>query len=35
MDNINKKIEEYNLNKKYKILTVFDDRISDTISNKI
>ena len=35
MDNNNKKIEEYNLNKKYKILTVFDDRIADTISNKI
>ena len=34
MDNIYKNIEEYNPNKKRKILTVFDDVIADIISNK-
>ena len=34
MDNIYKNIEEYNPNKKGKILTVFDDMISDILSNK-
>ena len=34
MDDINKNIEEYNLNKKFKILIVFDDIIADTLSNK-
>ena len=29
MDDINKNIEEYNLNKKRKILIVFDDMIAD------
>ena len=29
-----KDIEEYNQNKKRKILIVFDDMIADTISNK-
>ena len=34
MDNIYKNIEEYNLNKKRKILIVFDDMIADMFSNK-
>ena len=34
MDDIYKKIEEYNPNKKQKILIVFDDIISDMFRNK-
>ena len=34
MINIYKKIEEYNPNKKHKILVVFDDMIADMLSNK-
>ena len=34
MHNIYKKIEEYNPNKKRKILIVFDDMIADMFSNK-
>ena len=34
MKNIYKNIEEYNLNKKRKILIVFDDMIADMLSNK-
>ena len=34
MDDIYKNIEEYNPNKKRKILIVFDDMISDMLSNK-
>ena len=34
MDDIYKNIEEYNPNKKRKILIVFDDMIADTLSNK-
>ena len=34
MDDIYKNIEEYNPNKKYKILIVFDDLIADMPSNK-
>ena len=34
MDNIYENIEEYNPNKKRKILTVFDDMIADILSNK-
>ena len=34
MDDIYKNIEEYNSNKKCKILIVFDDMIADMISNK-
>ena len=34
MDNIYKNIEEYNLNKKSKILIVFGDMIADILSNK-
>ena len=34
MDNIYKNIEEYSLNKKRKILIVFDDMIVDMFSNK-
>ena len=34
MDYIYKKIEEYNPNKKQKILTVFDEMIADMLSNK-
>ena len=34
MDGIYKNIEEYNPNKKRKILIVFDDVISDMLSNK-
>ena len=34
MDNIYKNIEEYNPNKKRKILMVFDDMIADILSNK-
>ena len=34
MDNIYKNIEEYNPNKKYKILIVFDDMIAGMVSNK-
>ena len=34
MDNIYENIEEYNPNKKRKILIVFDDMIADMLSNK-
>ena len=34
MDDIYKNIEEMNLNKKHKILIVFDDTIADMLSNK-
>ena len=34
MDDIYKNIEEYNLNKKQKILIVFDDIIANMHSNK-
>ena len=34
MDNIYKNIEEYNPNKKKKMLIVFDDMIADMLSNK-
>ena len=34
MNNIYKNIEEYNTNKKRKILIVFDDMIADRLSNK-
>ena len=34
MDDINKNIEEYNPNKKRKILIVFDDMIADMLNNK-
>ena len=34
MDDIYKNIEEYNPNKKRKILIVFDERIADMLSNK-
>ena len=34
MDDIYKNIEEYNPNKKRKILTVFDHMIADMLSNK-
>ena len=34
MDDIYEKIKEYNPNKKRKILIVFDDMISDMLSNK-
>ena len=34
MDDIYKNIEEYNPNKKHKILIVFDDMIANMISNK-
>ena len=34
MDDIYKNIEEYNPNKKQKILIVFDDIIADMLSNK-
>ena len=34
MDDIYKNIEEYNPNKKRKILTVFDDMIDDILNNK-
>ena len=34
MDDIYKNIEEYNPNKKWKILIVFDDVIADMLSNK-
>ena len=34
MDNIHKTIEEYNPNKKCKILIVFDDLIADMLNNK-
>ena len=34
MDDIHKNIEEYNLNKKRKILIVFGDMITDMLSNK-
>ena len=33
MDDIYKNIEEYNANKKRKILIVFDDMITDMLSN--
>ena len=34
MDDIHKNIEQYNPNKKRKILIVFDDMIIDMLSNK-
>ena len=34
MQDVYKNIEEYNLGKKYKVLTVFDDMIADIIINK-
>ena len=34
MDNIYKNIEEYNPNKKHKILIVFHDMIADMLTNK-
>ena len=34
MDDIYKNIEEYNPNKKHKILILFDDMIADLVSNK-
>ena len=34
MDGVYKNIEEYNPNKKRKILIVFDDMIADMLSNK-
>ena len=34
LDDIYKNIEEYNLNKKRKILIVFEDTIADMLSNK-
>ena len=34
MDDIYKNIEEYNPNKKQKILIVFDDMIADMLNNK-
>ena len=34
MDDIYKNIEDYNPNKKRKILIVFDDMIADMLSNK-
>ena len=34
MDGVFKNIEEYNPNKKWKILIVFDDMIADILSNK-
>ena len=34
MDDIYKNIEEYNPNKKQKILIAFDDMIADILSNK-
>ena len=34
MDDIYKNIEEYNRNKKCKILIVFDNMIADMLSNK-
>ena len=34
IDDIYKNIEEYNSNKKHKILIVFDDMIADMLSNK-
>ena len=34
MDDIYKNIEEYNPNKKRKILTAFEDMIADILSNK-
>ena len=33
MDDIYKSVEEYNPNKKRKVLIVFDDMIADMISN--
>ena len=35
MDDIYKKVKEYNLNKKRKIFIVFDDMIADMLSNKM
>ena len=34
MDDIYRNIEEYNPNKKQKILIVFDDMVADMLSNK-
>ena len=35
MDDIYKNIEEYNPNKRRKILIIFDDMIADTLNNKL
>ena len=34
MQDVYKNIEEYNPNRKHKVLLVFDDMIADLISNK-
>ena len=34
MQDVYKNTKEYNLRKKYKVLTVFDDMIADMINNK-
>ena len=34
MENIDKNIEDYNPNKKQKMLNVFDDMIADMLNNK-
>ena len=34
MQDVNKNIDEYNIDKKRKILIVFDDMITDMINNK-
>ena len=34
MDDVYKNIEDYNPNKKWKILILFDDMIADTLYNK-
>ena len=34
MQNVYKNIEKYNLGKKCKVLTIFDDMIVDLINNK-
>ena len=34
MQDVYKNIEEYNVGKKLKVLTVFDDMIADMINNK-
>ena len=34
MGNIYENIEEYNINKEWKVLMVFDDKIANILSNK-
>ena len=34
MDDVYENIDDYNLNRKRKILTVFDDMIADIMTNK-